>query len=97
MPNLELPNLRELGLDAALALAAGGEAGELPEAALVGAMTEVSAGKDTTTGHWELAGVELEEAFATFESFPPELVDAIEVGGGDHVYRKRGGERDGDS
>jgi phosphopentomutase len=41
-------------------------------------MTERSAGKDTTTGHWEIAGVILEEPFATFERFPDELVRAIE-------------------
>ncbi len=29
-------------------------------------MRERSAGKDTTTGHWEMAGVILEEPFATF-------------------------------
>ncbi len=81
-PDLEFPNLRALGLDAALTLAAGCDVGELPEAALVGAMTEVSAGKDTTTGHWELAGVRLEVAFATFDSFPAELVTPIEAEAG---------------
>lgn len=43
-----------------------------------GRMRERSAGKDTTTGHWEIAGVVLEEPFATFPTFPPELVSAIE-------------------
>ena len=41
-------------------------------------MQERSAGKDTTTGHWELAGVILEEAFAVYARFPDELVAAIE-------------------
>jgi phosphopentomutase len=41
-------------------------------------MQERSAGKDTTTGHWEIAGVVIDEAFATFEKFPDELVRAIE-------------------
>jgi len=41
-------------------------------------MQEQSAGKDTTTGHWEIAGVILEEPFSTFLRFPFELVDAIE-------------------
>jgi phosphopentomutase len=41
-------------------------------------MSERSAGKDTTTGHWEIAGIVLEEPFATFERFPDELVHAIE-------------------
>src|SRR2546423_556419 len=43
-----------------------------------GRMRERSAGKDTTTGHWEIAGVILHEPFATFERFPDELVRAIE-------------------
>ena len=41
-------------------------------------MQEASAGKDTTTGHWEIAGVVLEQPFAIFEKFPDELVRAIE-------------------
>jgi phosphopentomutase len=41
-------------------------------------MQERSAGKDTTTGHWEIAGVIIEEAFAVFEKFPDELVRVIE-------------------
>src|SRR4029078_2104075 len=41
-------------------------------------MQERSAGKDTTTGHWEIAGVILKEPFATFEHFPDELVPATE-------------------
>ena len=37
-----------------------------------------SAGKDTTTGHWEIAGVILEEPFGTFARFPEELVKRVE-------------------
>lgn len=43
-----------------------------------GRMREQSKGKDTTTGHWELAGVILAEAFQTFTKFPTGLVEAIE-------------------
>src|SRR2546423_701333 len=43
-----------------------------------GKMQERSAGKDTTTGHWEIAGVILDQPFAIFLRFPYELVDAIE-------------------
>jgi len=40
---------------------------------------ELSPGKDTTTGHWEIAGITLEQAFPTFpEGFPQELVEAFE-------------------
>lgn len=47
-----------------------------------GAMREVSRGKDTTTGHWEIAGLELHDGFQLFpkeNSFPPELIHAFET------------------
>ena len=38
-----------------------------------------SPGKDTTTGHWEMAGVWLDQAFPVFKhGFPPEVIDALE-------------------
>jgi phosphopentomutase len=41
-----------------------------------GTMSEKSQGKDTTTGHWEIAGAVLAEPFATFPNgFPQELID----------------------
>jgi phosphopentomutase len=45
-----------------------------------GRMREASAGKDSTTGHWELAGIVTHEPQATFTDtgFPAELVEAIE-------------------
>lgn len=49
----------------------------VPEAAF-GRLAERSAGKDTTTGHWELAGVPLDAPFPTFpDGFPNELLDTI--------------------
>jgi phosphopentomutase len=70
---LELSNLARLGLDELL-----GRKGPppFPGSAAV-KMSEASAGKDTTTGHWELAGCVLEEPFETFTSFPQDLLDAI--------------------
>lgn len=39
-------------------------------------LTEKSKGKDTTTGHWEIAGITLDRAFATFpDGFPSEIID----------------------
>jgi phosphopentomutase len=35
-------------------------------------------GKDTTTGHWEIAGVLLDKPFPTFTRFPDELIKAIQ-------------------
>lgn len=44
-----------------------------------GRAKEISPGKDTTTGHWEIAGVTLKKAFPTFpHGFPDELVGAFE-------------------
>jgi phosphopentomutase len=41
-------------------------------------MAERSKGKDSTTGHWELAGLVLERAFPTYpHGFPPALLDAL--------------------
>ena len=71
-PDLKLPHLCSLGLEALRT----GEPGEAR--ACFGRMRERSAGKDTTTGHWEMAGVVLSEPFATFTRFPDALVEAIE-------------------
>ncbi|HEY5037174.1 MAG TPA: phosphopentomutase [Chthoniobacterales bacterium] len=72
IPDLELPNLDSLGWRNLR-----GEKTATARASF-GRMTEKSAGKDTTTGHWEIAGVILEEPFATFERFPDGLVRQIE-------------------
>jgi phosphopentomutase len=49
-----------------------------PAAAVVGRMAERSAGKDTTTGHWEMMGVVLDQPFPTYpHGFPPEVIDAF--------------------
>jgi phosphopentomutase len=42
-----------------------------------GRNAEESAGKDTTTGHWEMMGMRLDTAFPTYpDGFPPEVMDA---------------------
>lgn len=50
--------------------------------ACYGALQEVSEGKDTITGHWEIAGLEMRPGFhlfpGTYHSFPAELVKAFE-------------------
>jgi phosphopentomutase len=44
-----------------------------------GRAMEVSPGKDTTTGHWEIMGLKLDKPFPTFpEGFPPEVIRAFE-------------------
>ncbi len=42
-------------------------------------MAEVSAGKDTTTGHWELSGIILKKPFPVYENgFPPDIIENFE-------------------
>jgi phosphopentomutase len=77
VPDLRLPNLESLGLPE-LVPAYGSDGSCATYKGSYGKMQESSAGKDTTTGHWEIAGIILEEPFATFERFPDDLVRAIE-------------------
>src|SRR5688572_13044659 len=72
-PNL--PTLTRLGLLHTLPEPA---TTEMPVAAY-GRMAEVSAGKDTTTGHWEMMGLIVTEPFRTYpKGFPPEIIDEYE-------------------
>ncbi|WP_435169461.1 phosphopentomutase [Falsirhodobacter sp. 1013] len=69
---LRLPVLDGLGLGAALRLASGAGApglGAVPTG-LWGAATEVSRGKDTPSGHWELAGVPVPWEWSYFPDAP---------------------------
>jgi phosphopentomutase len=76
VPSLALPALERLGLGHVGALR-----GVRPVAAPDGAVTvlePMSAGKDSTTGHWEIAGVVLDQPFPTFaHGFPPAVIDAF--------------------
>jgi phosphopentomutase len=72
---LHLPLLRSLGLDRIAVL--GGVS--TPTRGAFGRMAEVSAGKDSVTGHWELMGLVLDRPFPTFPAgFPPELIAEFE-------------------
>jgi phosphopentomutase len=79
LPDFRLPHLASLGLYEILGLP---HATELLPNASAARLTEHSAGKDTTTGHWELMGCSLAEPFATFENFPSDLVAELEERGG---------------
>ena len=69
-----LPNLVRWGLGH---LVDGLDAAAAP-AASWGRMTETAAGKDSTTGHWELAGLRLETPFPTYpEGFPLGVIEAF--------------------
>lgn len=71
---VDLPNLMSLGLGQTLALSSGyGDAAKAqPQSdAFWGAATESSAGKDTPTGHWELAGVPVPWTWHNFPDTEP--------------------------
>ncbi len=74
---LHLPNAQRLGLGNIIPVE-GVPPTKKPRAAW-GKMAEMSAGKDTTTGHWELAGLILENAFPTYpRGFPKEIITKFE-------------------
>jgi len=74
---LKIPNLQRMGL---------GNAREIPfvspqnnPSANYGFMAERSKGKDTITGHWEMTGIILDQAFPTFPSgFPDDFIRRFE-------------------
>lgn len=75
--NFKLNNLQALGIGN-IDINLGLEKAESPMGSY-GRAKEISPGKDTTTGHWEIAGVTLEQPFPTFpEGFSLELVEAFE-------------------
>jgi phosphopentomutase len=72
---LRVPALRSLGL---AEIAAIGDPRPAPRGAF-GRMAEASAGKDSVTGHWEMAGVVLDRPFPTFpQGFPPAVIREFE-------------------
>jgi phosphopentomutase len=80
---LRMPVLDGLGLGAAIRLASGLDApglGAAPQGRW-GAATEVSRGKDTPSGHWELAGVPVPWDWTYFPdtqpAFPPDLMALV--------------------
>ncbi len=73
-----LPNLERLGLLTLVGLG-------VPRGAR-GKATELSAGKDTTTGHWEMMGLVTERPFPLYPNgFPPEIVLPFEAYAGKPV------------
>lgn len=82
---LHLPNLTRLGLNGAAIASKGapipGLATDITIQGAYGCAVEQSRGKDTPSGHWELAGVPVMFDWGYFQpeypSFPPELIDAF--------------------
>lgn len=74
---LHMPNMKKLGLGNIEELK-GIEAVDSPSA-FYGKMVEISSGKDTTTGHWEMMGVKTETPFPSYPNgFPDELIHTLE-------------------
>lgn len=73
-PDLEIPNLRSIGYGNI-----DGMVGVKPVAEPLGTfgrMQEISAGKDTTIGHWEMVGIYTPERFPTYpDGFPKNIID----------------------
>ncbi|OYV62871.1 MAG: phosphopentomutase, partial [Gemmatimonadetes bacterium 21-71-4] len=70
----DLPNLQRAGLGNIAPLA--GVAPERNATGAWGLMEPNSAGKDSTTGHWEIAGLHLARPFPTYpRGFPADVVD----------------------
>lgn len=79
---LHLPHLSALGLGRAIKAASGLDAGfDVPLTGVWGAATEISRGKDTPSGHWELAGLPVPWEWHYFErtenSFDAALVAQV--------------------
>lgn len=69
---LSIPNMSALGMSNIIPTQTKASKGAW------GTMQERSQGKDTTTGHWEISGVILEQAFPTYpQGFPPQVIDAF--------------------
>jgi phosphopentomutase len=74
---LELPNLERLGLGRVTSLE--GVDGRASPTGAWGRMRPASAGKDSTTGHWEICGLHLARPFPTYANgFPRDIVDEFE-------------------
>jgi phosphopentomutase len=75
---IRLPNLEKLGLGRITRI--DGVSGEVVAEGAYGSMTEKAAGKDTTTGHWEIAGVILKRPFPLYpKGFPLEIIKEFEA------------------
>ena len=84
MPNMESYGLFDLEGISDL------KKGNAPAKGAVMRMAEASKGKDTTIGHWEIAGIESAEPLPTFpEGFPEELISAFEKATGRRVICNR--------
>lgn len=72
---LRVPNMRRLGLGRIAEIGPGPN----DPVGAYGKLREISMGKDTVTGHWEMMGIHTSKPFPTYpQGFPPEVVDPFE-------------------
>ncbi|MBR5741124.1 MAG: phosphopentomutase, partial [Firmicutes bacterium] len=87
-PTLYVPNMRNLGLFNIDGVEESLRGKGVPPTAAArpvpvpvgsyGKCAEASKGKDSTTGHWEIAGLVTEVPFNTYDAFPEEFISAFE-------------------
>jgi phosphopentomutase len=74
---IHLPSLERLGLGKICPFK--GHDPSIQPVGAYGRLTEISRGKDSTTGHWELMGLVTSQPFPTYpQGFPPEVVDRFQ-------------------
>ncbi|MBE6012341.1 phosphopentomutase [Anaeropeptidivorans aminofermentans] len=77
-PDMELKNMLSIGLSH-IEGGKGLATGEYTPEGAFGRLAESSKGKDTTTGHWEIAGIIIDNPFPTYpKGFPKEVIDEFE-------------------
>lgn len=77
-PEMSIPNLQKLGFGNIQGAAGGALALSQPSGSF-GKLKEISKGKDTITGHWEIAGLYTEVPFKTYpDGFPGEFIGQFE-------------------
>ncbi|HJG49773.1 phosphopentomutase [Limosilactobacillus ingluviei] len=87
---LALPNLASLGLSNLHATPIEGVPVAHPAKGAYGRMVEISAGKDSMDGHWEMMGLPVERPLATFpKGFPASIIQQLEAFSGRKVIVNR--------
>ena len=78
VPEMTLPNLCQMGLSNIEGVEKVGD--KIAQfTGSCGKLAEISLGKDTTTGHWEIAGLKVEHPFPTYpQGFPQDLIATFE-------------------
>ncbi|GEO74450.1 phosphopentomutase [Levilactobacillus namurensis DSM 19117] len=88
--NLQLPNLARLGLSNLHGTPIMGVPVNPDPHAYYGKMQEISAGKDSMDGHWEMMGLPVTKALSTFPNgFPQDLLDKLEAFSGRKIIGNR--------